>query len=66
MSKYIAQIETSIQIAEDFWSVVRPCMEIDSNTKISEIESWVKKQSKKHKQEITEFRVINIEGGDDE
>jgi len=42
--KSIASIETTVQVSEDSWSVVRHNLEIDDTTTVAQIYEWATKK----------------------
>jgi hypothetical protein len=40
--KSIASFETTVQVSEDSWRVIRHALEVDENTTIGQIEEWSK------------------------
>ena len=45
-TEYVATFRTSRQISEDSWDVFNPSLKIDSNTKVSDIENFFRKEDK--------------------
>lgn len=46
--KWIATIETTVQVTEDQWSLVRHVAEVDENTTIGQITEWANSRPGAH------------------
>ncbi len=46
--KWIATIETTVQVTEDQWSLVRHVAEVDENTTIGQITEWANGRNGSH------------------
>jgi hypothetical protein len=50
--QYVATFKTSIQISHDEWKVINPSMLCDENTKLKDIEKFVKENNCKGSMEV--------------
>lgn len=46
--KAIATLETTVQVTEDQWSLVRHVLEVDDNTTIGQVTEWANSRPGQH------------------